>query len=212
MVAHDASPEAFEQLLTWKREQTRRTGVQDFLRAPWTRRLLGRLFETRDGGFEGLMFSLYAGETLVCGHFGVRLGDHFHPWIGASDPDLRAHSPGMVHQWMAIEAMPALGLKVYDLGPGFDHWKRMFAQDTIAVATGLATAANPAGRLAGSVDGVWSLPVVRRIEAAGRLRRRLDQIAITELTLPGRVHGVVNAIAGYERRMSTRTDGRQSAA
>lgn len=206
LVAHDASPAAFEQLLAWKSEQTRRTGVQDFLRAAWTRKLLKRLFESQTGAFRGLMVSLYAGETLVCGHFGVRLGDQFHPWIGSSDHDLRAHSPGMVHQWMAIEAMPALGLRTYDLGPGFDHWKRMFARSALPVGAGLATAGNPAGQLAGSFDKVWSLPLVGRLEAAGRLRRRLDQIAVTELSLGGRVHGLVNAIAGYERRMTSRTD------
>ncbi len=186
--------------------------MQDFLRAAWTRRLLKRLFDAREGTFQGVMFSLYAGESLVCGHFGVRLGEHFHPWIGASDPELRAHSPGMIHQWMAIEAMPALGLRTYDLGPGFDHWKRMFAQSALPVNAGLATAQSPAGRLASSCDKVWSLPPLSRIEAAGRLRRRLDQIAVTELTLGGRVHGVVNAIAGYERRMNTRTDGRATPA
>ena len=212
LVAHDASPAAFEQLLAWKRDQTRRTGVQDFLRAAWTRRLLKLLFESQTGSFRGLMVSLYAGDTLVCGHFGVRLGDQFHPWIGASDHSLRAHSPGMVHQWMAIEAMPALGLCTYDLGPGFDHWKRMFARSALPVAAGLATAASPAGQLAGSFEKVWSLPLVGRLEAAARLRRRLDQIAVTELSLGGRVHGLVNAIAGYERRMTSRTDHRPAAA
>ena len=207
LVAHDADPAAFDQLIAWKREQTRRTGVQDFLRAGWTRRLLKRLFATRADGFQGMMVSLYAGDALVCGHFGVRQGDHFHPWIGASDHAWRSCSPGMVHQWMAIEAMPELGLRTYDLGPGFDHWKRMFARSVIPTGAGLAISSSPAGRLAGSFERVWSLPLVERIEAAGRLRRRLDQIAVTELTLRGRVHGLVNAIAGYERRMVTRTDG-----
>ena len=32
------------------------------------------------------------------------------------DPELRAYSPGVIFQWRAVEAMPALGLDTYELG------------------------------------------------------------------------------------------------
>jgi CelD/BcsL family acetyltransferase involved in cellulose biosynthesis len=201
----EAQPLALARLLDWKGEQIARTGITDFLSAPWTRGLLARLFEAREGAFQGLQLSLYAGERQVCSHFGVRLGAHYHPWISASDPGLRAYSPGFIHQWMAIEAMGELGLSTYDLGPGFGHWKALFAsRGGLVIGAGLAAADSAAGRLAASCEGLWRLPAVARIEAVGRLRRRLDQIALSELTLGGRVAGMARAVAAYDRRNAAR--------
>lgn len=201
----EVQPLALARLLDWKAEQIARTGITDFLAAPWTRGLLARLFEARDGAFQGLQLSLYAGERQVCSHFGIRLGAHYHPWISASDPAMRAYSPGFVHQWMAVEAMGELGLSTYDLGPGFGHWKALFASGGgQAIGAGLAAADSAAGRLASSCESLWRLPAVARIEAVGRLRRRLDQIALSQLTLGGRVAGMAHAIATYDRRNATR--------
>ena len=194
LAAHDAVPAAFETLLAWKRRQIAETGVHDFLRPDWARDLMRRLYETRDGAFEGLMISLYAGDRLLAAHFGVRLGGWFHPWIGAFDPDLKAYSPGLVHQIEAIGAMTGLGLRTYDLGPGNEHWKQMFAMDSVEVGSGLATASSLGGRLARTCDQVWAAP------GAGRLRRRLDQINAVELTIGGRLQGAVHAVSALGRR------------
>jgi len=195
LVAHDAEPAPFEQLLAWKQRQIAETGLHDFLGADWAQGLMARLHQTRGGAFEGLMISLYAGERLVAAHFGVRLGDWFHPWIGAVDPALKAYSPGLVHQIEAIGAMAELGLRTYDLGASNDHWKRMFAFDQVTVGAGMATASSIAGRIARSCEPVWRTP------GAGRLRRRLDQINAVELTLGGRLQGAVHAaLRGAGRR------------
>jgi CelD/BcsL family acetyltransferase involved in cellulose biosynthesis len=93
IVAPDHDPAAFEQLIAWKRDQMTRTGVHDVLAADWTRRLMAELFETRDGPMRGLMINLYAGDRLVAGHFGVRAGGYYHPWIASTDPELAAWSP-----------------------------------------------------------------------------------------------------------------------
>ncbi|HEY5105223.1 MAG TPA: GNAT family N-acetyltransferase [Caulobacteraceae bacterium] len=200
----DAGGEAFDQLLDWKRVQIARTGITDFLAAPWTRALLGRLAGIRTGDFQGLTISLYAGKRHVCGHFGVRLGGHYHPWIGASDPAQRGYSPGFIHQWMAIEAMQALALTTYDLGPGEGHWKAMFASEQTEIGIGTATTASLAGRLASSSNALWRLPAAVGIHAAERLRRRMEQVALIETTLGGRLQGMVHAVAVSKRRAATR--------
>jgi CelD/BcsL family acetyltransferase involved in cellulose biosynthesis len=194
LVAHDADPTAFNRLMAWKRRQIAESGVHDFLGADWAVTLMRRLHAARGGAFEGLMVSLYAGDRLVAAHFGVRLGDWFHPWIGAFDPALKAYSPGLVHQIEAIGAMSGLGLRTYDLGAGNDHWKQMFAMDHIEVGSGLATATSLTGRIARSCDLVWSTP------GAGRVRRRLDQINAVELTLGGRLQGAVHAVGSLRGR------------
>lgn len=196
----DQTDRAFETLLGWKRAQLARTGLSDFLRPAWTRALLRHLFERRRSEMQGLLVMLYAGEHPVGGHFGVRQGGAYHPWIAATDPQFAAFGPGITVLARAIAAMPELGLTSYDLGPSHDHYKRHYAQASIEVGEGLAAAASPAGRMAGGFESAWTLAGARRAGPVGKLRRRLDVIATTELTTAGRVRGFVEAVAAQGRR------------
>ncbi|PXA73802.1 cellulose biosynthesis protein CelD [Caulobacter sp. D4A] len=198
--AADHSQESFDQLIAWKREQIERTGVHDFLRPQWTRDLFQTLFETREGDFQGLMINLYAGGQLVAGHFGVRQGATYHPWIASTNPAFAAWSPGQIFFPRAIAAMPELGLSRYDLGPGSDHYKHSYGLTQTLIADGAITAASMAGRVAHSVEGVWALAGAHGQGPVARLRRRMDIIASTELTMGGRVKGLVDAVASQGRR------------
>jgi CelD/BcsL family acetyltransferase involved in cellulose biosynthesis len=200
LVACDVSREAFNLLIDWKREQLARTGGHDFLRADWTRELLADLFTTRDGPMRGLMINLYAGDTLIGGHFGVRQGATYHPWIASTNPEMAAWSPGQIFFLRAIAAMPELGLTRYDLGPGHDHYKRAYGLKTIQIGEGAATAATVAGRVAHSMESVWTLAGAHGAGPIGQLRRRMDAIASTELTMTGRVRGFVEAVAARAHR------------
>lgn len=202
LAVEDASRAAFNQLIDWKREQLERTGAHDFLRADWTRELMADLFALRKGDFRGLMLNLYAGDTLVAGHFGVRLGAVYHPWIASTNPALAAWSPGQIFFLRAIAAMPGLGLARYDLGPGHDHYKRAYGLDTTTLAEGSATAATIGGRVAMSVETAWTLAGAGGEGPVGRLRRRMDAIASTELTMAGRVRDFVGAVASKAQRRS----------
>jgi CelD/BcsL family acetyltransferase involved in cellulose biosynthesis len=97
------------------------------------------LFAGRDGDFRGLMINLYAGDTLVGGHFGVRQGDVYHPWIASTNPELPPGRRGRSSSCAAIAAMPELGLSRYDLGPGHDHYKRSYGRNTMTIGEGAAT-------------------------------------------------------------------------
>jgi CelD/BcsL family acetyltransferase involved in cellulose biosynthesis len=213
LVAQDLDPAAFERLLDWKRKQLDRTGLHDFLRPAWVESLMARLFqspgaadrsEASDRRFGGLMISLYAGDLHVAGHFGVRLGGWYHPWIGATAPNLEAHGAGFVHQWKAVEAMGQLGLHTYDLGPGSNHWKRLFTADAVEVAAGLITAPTLQGRLARAGERLWTTPPLDQVGLAVRLRNRLDQIAAIETAWTGRARGLLDMAAAFERRALSR--------
>jgi CelD/BcsL family acetyltransferase involved in cellulose biosynthesis len=208
LVAEDLDGSAFERLLAWKRLQLARTGLHDFLRPAWVGALMRRVFQTSSATagrrFGGLMINLYAGDHHVAGHFGVRLGGWYHPWIGATAPNLEAHGAGFVHQWKAVEAMGSLGLHTYDLGPGSDHWKRLFTADEVEVATGLITAPTLGGRLARARDQLWTTPPLDRISLTGRVRNRLDHIAAIETAWSGRAQGVLAMAAALERRAASR--------
>jgi CelD/BcsL family acetyltransferase involved in cellulose biosynthesis len=200
IVAPDISRAAFETLIAWKAEQLARTGAHDFLRPEWTRRLLDDLFARQEGDFRGLMITLYAGDRLVGGHFGVREGAVYHPWIASIDPALAAWSPGQVFLPRAIAAMPELGLTTYDLGPGHEHYKRPFALSTRTVCEGLAVAGNAGGRAARASNRAWAFIAATEGGPMDRLRRRLDAIATLEPSLAGRAISLASALAAQTRR------------
>ena len=198
----DRDQAAFDTLLRWKREQLARTGAHGFLNAEWTQGLLQSLFVRQEGDFQGLMVNLYAGDRLVAGHFGVRQGGVYHPWIASTDPELAAWSPGQVFLGRAIAAMPEMGLTTYDLGPGHEHYKRPYALTTRMIEEGVATAANLGGRAAQVSEQAWSLAGGHGQGPVGKLRRRLDIIASSELSFTGRARGLAQAIAARTRRQS----------
>lgn len=195
-VAGDRSQAAFDALLAWKSEQFRRTGVQDVLRPLWVQTMMQNLFEAENG----LMVSLYAGETLVAGHFGVRQGAVFHPWIASANPDFAAMSPGQAFLGHAIAAMPGMGLEVYDLGPGHAHYKQPYASTKRELGAGLVVASGARGRMAGAREGAWSLGGLGKVGAVDKVRRRLDHIAAVDPTAAGRIRGFVEAVSGTAKR------------
>jgi CelD/BcsL family acetyltransferase involved in cellulose biosynthesis len=174
----------FAALIAWKRQQLQRTGLHDVLGSAWTQELMQAAFARAGDELSGLFLGLKIGDRLVAGHFGVRQGDRYHPWIAAHDPALSAYSPGVVFLWKAIEAMRGLGLSVYDLSGGHDHYKRPFASGYVEIAAGMAGRSRPAAT---------SAPLAR-------LQRRMDQIAAVELSLGGRLQGLATAVAAQGRR------------
>lgn len=188
----------FDQLLAWKSEQFRRTGLQDVLRPAWVRRLMSNLFETDTPRFGGLMLTLHAGDTLTGGHFGVISNGIYHPWIASTNPALAAASPGNAFLDQVIRAMPDLGIRVYDLGPGHDHYKQPFASTLKSVGVGLTLTDTRAGGLImlGSTD--WASGIDAPL---AKVRRRLDHIAAVDPTAAGRAMALVDAMRAFPRRL-----------
>ncbi len=188
----------FDQLLAWKSEQFRRTGLQDVLRPAWVRGLMSSLFETDTPRFGGLMLTLHAGDTLTGGHFGVIANGIYHPWIASTNPALIAASPGNAFLDQVIRAMPDLGIQTYDLGPGHDHYKQPFSSTLKSVGVGLTLTDRRAGGLMtlGSTD--WASGVDAPL---AKVRRRLDHIAAVDPTAAGRAMALVDAMRAIPRRL-----------
>jgi CelD/BcsL family acetyltransferase involved in cellulose biosynthesis len=191
---------AFETLLAWKRRQYRETGLHDTLRAEWGSRLMRAAFEQRIGDLRGVMTTLHAGGRLVAGHFGLACRGVWHGWISAMDPELCSCGPGTVMMLQLPEIVAALGVETYDMAPWHEHYKAPFATRAQPTLEGVVLADSPAGRAARLGEGAWRLAGADRRPVVNRLRRRLDHIAQIELTVGGRVRGVVDAVAGYGRR------------
>lgn len=183
---------AFDTLIDWKRRQLSRTGGYDFLRTAWVSDLLSALHDNADPAFGGLMINLYAGDRLVAGHFGLRTGPTYHPWIASTDPELAELAPGHVFLMQAIATMPAVGLATYDLGPDHDHYKRLYAQTWRTVTSGSALAGGALLAAPGHGDDAGLV---------SRLRRRMDVISMSEPTVLGRFQGYADTAGIVARKI-----------
>lgn len=190
LTAPDRDHDAFEQLLAWKSDQFRRTGLHDVLSPDWVRALMRNLFEMESPYLQGMMVTLRAGGRPIAGHFGVRAGSTYHPWVAGFDSAFSAYGPGVTLVSQAIRAMGRLGLTSYDLSGGHDHYKKPFVVGAETVAQGAVTRGpKPSARR-----------FADRPSALVRIGRRLDHIAAVEPTLPGRVKGVLTALRGASLR------------
>lgn len=189
--APDRDPAILHQLLNWKAGQMVRTGVTNVLRPAWVRAMMDELLLTTDGDFSGLMITLWAGDSLMGGHFGVRLGGVYHPWMAAINPQHQALSPGQTYLLQAIGAMDDLGLHTYDLGTGHAHYKAPFCNRFPTVAEGRVIA-DP-GRRSTAATGLTA-----------KVAARLDHIASVELSLGGRVGGILAAMRHAGARLRHR--------
>lgn len=201
-LAPDRAPASLEQLFRWKREQFRRTGRHDVLASGWSESLMRGLFAQQDGPFAGLLLTLTIDGRPVAGHFGVRQGEIYHPWIAAFDPAIAAYSPGWTFMRRAIEAMPGLGLSRYDLAGGHEHYKLPLASERTTIRIGGLHAAAPPASLDAAIAFAGRALGQARAPLVDRVRRRLDHIAAAEPSLSGRLQGLATALSGAGRQAS----------
>ena len=203
-----ASPQSLAQLLAWKSRQFRADGLVDVVTATETRRILQAVARADGDGIEGYMVALMAEGQLYAGHFGVRSGGHFHPWISAYDPALSEFGPGVLLLLNIVTRMPEMELESYNIAGGHDHYKKYFALDQIHVKRLHLTAPGLAGMVQSAGYRSWDMIGGRNdASAAARLRRRLDHIATCERGLLKRASGLVYAVAkrssGTSRKAGT---------
>ncbi|WP_300393050.1 GNAT family N-acetyltransferase [Henriciella sp.] len=164
-------------LLEYKRAQFRQTGLVDLTSATQSRQMLDAValspyaFHT----------ALWLGDTLISGHFGIRVATSFHPWIAAFNPAFRHFSPGNLLLMSVLETMQDMGLETYDLANGHDHYKKYFSNADRPVQPAWATGKG-IGALRQKLNRrVWQLVGADADNSAtGRLKRRIDQIAVSE--------------------------------
>lgn len=135
-----ADPRALAQLLAWKSDQYRRTGMADLLERGWFREVIERAASAAGEGFAGLLSALYAGERPVALHLGLRSERVWHYWLPAHDVDasLARCSPGLLLIVAMANAAESLGVEVIDFGKGRARHKLEFANGEVALSEGLA--------------------------------------------------------------------------
>ncbi|HVS53818.1 MAG TPA: GNAT family N-acetyltransferase [Opitutaceae bacterium] len=161
--------EVWRTLWRWKRAQYAATGVGDVLQPSWTRELLERLFEDRADGAPGILSALWAGDTLLAVHFGMRERGVWHYWFPAYDPQWARYGPGLLLLDEITRAAAAHGIGYIDLGKGDASYKRAWATGAIPLLEGTITRG---GVVTAYRRGVASLRGAVKNSPAGPLLRR----------------------------------------
>jgi CelD/BcsL family acetyltransferase involved in cellulose biosynthesis len=134
--ADDTNPSALDAVLAWKSAQYLRSGHEDIFRLSWTRGLLEAIRETKADGFAGILSTLYAGDRLIAGHFGMRSRSSWHYWFPAYDPEFSKYSPGLILILKMAESASGMGLRTIDLGTGALLYKDRLATGAVDLAAG----------------------------------------------------------------------------
>jgi CelD/BcsL family acetyltransferase involved in cellulose biosynthesis len=169
-------------LMTWKSDQYRRTGRIDRFSQPWVVDLVGHLLQVRGNGFAGLLSFLYAGDTPVAGHFGLRFDCTLTGWFPAYDTRFSRYSPGLIqHLWMA-EELAAAGVHQIEMGKGAKDYKESLKSGDLFVAEGIVTGRSvaAAAHWARSSPARWAVRQVREhqplFHAADRTLRHFGRV------------------------------------
>lgn len=182
-VPNDVAPATFRQLLDWKNAQFRRTGTHSPFSLGWIRELVDDLRQISGSTFGGTLSALWAGDTLLAVHFGIRSKKTWHYWFPTYNTAYDAYSPGLILiQQMAAHANE-LGVDTIELGKGDYLFKQRFSTSTIGVARAVVGPRSPlvtALRFREIVQrhaARWHLPLV----ASGleKISRRFERLVLS---------------------------------
>ena len=137
VVFHEPRHEVLDRVLTWKSAQYRRTGRRDRFADPRNRHLAHTLLDVSDAGFGAPLTVLYAGDSLVAAHFGLRSHSTLAWWFPTYDPVFAAYSPGLMLCLDLARIMSAeAGLSLLDLGKGDEPYKERLSNTQVRLLSG----------------------------------------------------------------------------
>jgi hypothetical protein len=121
----DPDPAVFDQCIAWKSAQYRRTGAWDLFANERHVAMLRRLVADDVATTE----SLWAGETLVAAHIGMRHEGRYSWWFPAYDPAHDRFSPGRLLLVALLQSSFERGDGEFDFLLGDEEYKWHFATD-----------------------------------------------------------------------------------
>ncbi len=103
----------------------------------WSHDALETMRKTSSETFAGILSALFAGDTLIAVHFGIRSRTVWHWWFPAYNPELPSRfAPGILLLLKMAECSADAGIKTIDLGKGAQAYKRKFQNHSAMVAEG----------------------------------------------------------------------------
>ncbi len=171
---------AFATLMTWKRDQMRRTGVRDIFEHQWIDDIVHGAFASPAGHrqFGGALFVLRVNGAPAAVLFCLRAEKALHAWYVGHDNQWAAYSPGLIVFVEAVRAAADAGYTELDLGPGDYQFKESLANASRPVGAGFIAGSGVAPMMKAAQFRVRSLveglPVGRARQWPAKAMRRLD--------------------------------------
>jgi CelD/BcsL family acetyltransferase involved in cellulose biosynthesis len=182
-VMDSRDPAGLRTLIAWKSDQCRRNNWIDLFDRTWIIDLLDYLFSSHNDWFGGLLSLLYAGQTVVSAHFGLRAGRVLAAWFTAYDTRFSRQSPGMIQFVRMAEEAATVDVNLINLGKGSDRYKQILKSHDLFVAEGMVAR----GALLGTAHRArskavrWAGPQIRQhpllFRAAEQVLRRYGRIS-----------------------------------
>ncbi|MEC7765292.1 MAG: GNAT family N-acetyltransferase [Pseudomonadota bacterium] len=135
-VANDTTDTTWAQFLDWKRASLDAMGVKFILDQDWARDVVQAIRFTDTPAFAGMTSSLYAGDTCVAVHFGMRSAQTLHWWFPSYDEAYRKTSPGLILILETLKQLDAEGRRELDFGRGDQRYKTDFMTHERLLAEG----------------------------------------------------------------------------
>lgn len=197
-VSYDDPDDAhLDRLIEIKQDQYRRTGRHDVLAAPWARTFVRKLRTARGPRFRAVLTTLCIDGRFAAGAFNLCSDRVVHGWITAYEREFAEFSPGLMLVDEILGGMPARGLTLYDAGPGLEHYKKYHCNAMRPLDTGVMLSGrqghSTVRRLASSWRSVERAAPEPAARLMGKVRRRSDQILVSETGLADKVKGFASA-------------------
>lgn len=193
----DTSREAFDWLIERKRAQYVRTGRHDVLGPDWARQLFDKLRAFNSERFHTQLMTMRLDGKIVAAEFNLLSDRVLHGWITGFDTEYAYYSPGYMLQHEILKRMEDMDQTIYDAGVGLDYYKKYYTNFQLPVDTGVLRVQPQPGLPRLMADG-WRLTENSLPGALGRVmgkvRRRTDQIVMSETTIGGRIRGMAQAL------------------
>lgn len=128
--------DTLERLIELKSGKYQRTNTFDILSVPWAADLLRELQNVKQPNFRGILQAMWAGDELVCVHFGMLTDKTLHYWFPIFDHQYARYSPGTEMMMRVAQECCQRGIEKLDLGYGDDPWKFKFSNSNTQVLNG----------------------------------------------------------------------------
>lgn len=141
--------DVLDTLIAAKLAQYARTGKDEgaVLGEDWAQALVRLLYQSDDPDCRAQLSALYAGDTWVALHVGLRAGEVLHYWFPVYNHELASYGPGRLLLQKTIEVCGEAGIACIDRGEGDNPTKREYATSEHRYARGLWVSPGLAGMI-----------------------------------------------------------------
>ena len=141
--------DVLDTLIAAKLAQYARTGKDEgaVLGEDWAQALVRLLYQSDDPDCRAQLSALYAGDTWVALHVGLRAGEVLHYWFPVYNHELASYGPGRLLLQKTIEVCGEAGIASIDRVEGDNPTKREYATSEHRYARGLWVSPGLAGMI-----------------------------------------------------------------